>query len=196
MRCWKCDLAYSLLELLVAAALSMVMTSVALPLGLSAIDRVRAAGAARFVASQLQRARVEAVRRSVHTGVRFTQDERGYRSALYVDGNGNGLRSADIARGVDAPLTAEERLEDRFASVRYGIGPGVTEIDSDLTLSGEPIQIGRTRILSFSPLGSATSGTLYILGGGRQQFAVRVLGATGRTRVLKYDFGASQWAAP
>ena len=45
-----------------------------------------------------------------------------------------------------------------------------------------------------SPDGSATSGTLYVQGR-RAQYAVRVLGATGRTRVLVYNPGMRQWTA-
>jgi hypothetical protein len=43
-----------------------------------------------------------------------------------------------------------------------------------------------------SPDGTATSGTLY-LQGKRAQYAVRVLGATGRTRVLAFDRERQTW---
>jgi hypothetical protein len=45
-----------------------------------------------------------------------------------------------------------------------------------------------------SPDGTATSGTLYVQGS-RAQYAVRVLGATGRTRVLKYERGSGAWVS-
>ena len=54
--------------------------------------------------------------------------------------------------------------------------------------------IGPAKILTMSPDGTATSGTLY-LRGARSQYAVRVLGATGRTRVLKYDRGLDRGSA-
>jgi hypothetical protein len=47
--------------------------------------------------------------------------------------------------------------------------------------------------LSFGPSGGATSGTLYVRGAGAQQYAVRILGATGRSRVLRFDFLARRW---
>ena len=37
--------------------------------------------------------------------------------------------------------------------------------------------------------------TLYVQGA-RAQYAVRVLGATGRTRVLKYEPGSRSWVSP
>ena len=57
------------------------------------------------------------------------------------------------------------------------------------------MRIGRSRILTFTPIGTATSGTLYLRGRGSIQFAVRVLGATGRTRVLRYDARLRKWVA-
>jgi hypothetical protein len=45
-----------------------------------------------------------------------------------------------------------------------------------------------------SPDGSASSGTLY-LGGKGGQYAVRVLGVTGRTRVLYFHPGDHTWSA-
>jgi hypothetical protein len=46
--------------------------------------------------------------------------------------------------------------------------------------------------LSTAPNGSATGGTLYIHGR-KRQYAVRVLGATGRVRLFLYEMGARRW---
>ena len=54
------------------------------------------------------------------------------------------------------------------------------------------IRIGSSRILTPGPDGTARSGTLY-LHGRRGHFAVRVLGATGHTRVLRFDTGTERW---
>jgi hypothetical protein len=48
-------------------------------------------------------------------------------------------------------------------------------------------------LMSFSPIGTASSRTLYLRGGDGSQYAVRVLGATGRTRVLRYVAGTRVW---
>jgi hypothetical protein len=47
--------------------------------------------------------------------------------------------------------------------------------------------------LSFSPTGACTSGSLFIRGLRGTQYAVRVLGATGRTRVFEFRFGDNTW---
>ena len=50
-----------------------------------------------------------------------------------------------------------------------------------------------TTLMSFTPLGTASSGTLYLRGRDGSQYAVRVLGATGRTRVLRYEPVTRTW---
>jgi hypothetical protein len=45
---------------------------------------------------------------------------------------------------------------------------------------------------AISPDGSCTGGTLYIRGV-RSQYAVRILGATGRARLFRYDWGSRTW---
>ena len=59
--------------------------------------------------------------------------------------------------------------------------------------TADPIQIGNSTLLSFSTDGSSTGGTLFIRGEQKHQFAVRVLGTTGRTRVLEFEFANQSW---
>lgn len=60
--------------------------------------------------------------------------------------------------------------------------------------AGDGVRIGTSRMLTLGPDGTATSGTLYVQGR-KGQYAIRVLGATGRTRVLRFDAGARQWVS-
>jgi hypothetical protein len=140
-------------------------------------------------------ARFEAVRRSAHVAIRFTAQPDGYSLQTYVDGNRNGVLTSDIAHGVDAPITVGERLDNHFSGVEFGIQPNVTGIDPGPFNTADPVQIGSSTLLSFSPMGSSTSGTLFILGARGNQFAVRILGATGRTRILEYNFTERRWLA-
>ena len=68
----------------------------------------------------------------------------------------------------------------------------MSDVDAVRGTGTDGVRIGSARILTMSPDGTATSGTLF-LEGRRAQYAVRVLGATGRTRVLKYDSGQRTW---
>jgi hypothetical protein len=173
----------------------VIVGGAAVPLAHSSVDRSRALGAASYVAGRLAAARFEAVRRSACVAIRFSQQPDGYWLQTYVDGNRNGVRTADISSGIDVPLTAGERLDYHFSGVEFGIQPNVTGIDPGPFNASDPIQIGSTTLLSFSPTGTSTSGTLFIRGLRGNQFAVRILGATGRTRILEFNAGKNVWLA-
>jgi type II secretory pathway pseudopilin PulG len=185
---------YSLLEVLMAITVSVIVCGAAVPLAHGSVDRTRAAGAARYVAGRLATARFEAVKRSAYVAIRFATTPEGYWMQMYADGNGNGVLTRDIARGVDPPISPDERLESHFSHVAFGILPDVTSLDPGEPLdTDDPIQIGHSTLFSFSPTGACTSGTLFIRGLRGTQFAVRVLGATGRTRVFEFSFGDKTW---
>jgi prepilin-type N-terminal cleavage/methylation domain-containing protein len=185
---------YSLLEVLVVISIMVIVTGAALPSALGSVDRSRAAAAASYVAGRMAAARFEAVKRSAAVAIRFVQNAEGYWLRAYVDGNGTGVRSVDIANNIDLPITSDERLDYHFPGVTFGIQPNVTGIDPAQPFNSvDPIQIGSSMLLSFSPTGSSTSGTLFIRGQRATQFAVRVLGATGRTRVFEFNFGDGKW---
>jgi prepilin-type N-terminal cleavage/methylation domain-containing protein len=184
---------YSLLEVMMAITIMVIVGGAAIPLAHGTVDRSRAAGAANYVAGRLTLARFEAVRRSARVAIRFVERGDGYWLQTYIDGNRNGVRTSDIEGGIDTPITAEERLDYHFSGIAFGIQSGVTGIDAGPFNTSDPIQIGNTTLLSFSPTGSSTSGTLFIRGLRGHQFAVRVLGATGRTRILEFNFGQGIW---
>jgi hypothetical protein len=139
-------------------------------------------------------ARFEAVRRSAYVAIQFVQRSDGFWLRSFVDGNRNGVLSGDITRGIDTPITTDERLDHHFSGITFGILPNVTGLDPGQPFNtADPVQIGSSTLLSFSPLGSSTSGTLFIRGQRGTQFAVRVLGATGRTRTFEFYFGESRW---
>jgi prepilin-type N-terminal cleavage/methylation domain-containing protein len=185
---------YSLLELLMVISIIVIVCGAAIPLAYGSVDRTRAAGAARYVAGRIAMARFEAVRRSANVAVRFVERSDGYWMRAYVDGNGNGVLSGDITRGLDVPITYDERLDYHFPGAAFGILPGVTGLDPGQPFNAnDPIQIGSSTLLSFSAMGACTSGTLFVRGGRGTQFAVRVLGATGRTRVFEFNFADRTW---
>ena len=185
---------YSVLELLMVVSVSIVISGAAIPLANNGVDRTRAAGAVRYVAGRMASARFEAVRRSAYVAIQFVQHSDGFWLRTYVDGNRNGVLSGDITRGIDTPITPDERLDHHFSGIAFGILPNVTSLDPGQPFNaGDPVQIGSSTLLSFSPLGSSTSGTLFIRGQRGTQFAVRVLGATGRTRTFEFHFGEARW---
>ncbi len=172
-----------------------ISAALAVPSMRTGLDGMRGVAAARHLAALAQSARVRAVMQSVHVGLRFEPEGDRYRYALYADGNGNGLRARDIRSGVDAPLGAFERIGDRFPGVAIGIAeqaPGISNRDV-LPAGADPIRFGASDTLTFSPLGTATSGTVYLHHRSGRQFAVRVLGATGRTRIFELRKATASW---
>jgi type II secretory pathway pseudopilin PulG len=186
-------LGYSLLEMLMAISLIVILAGAAIPLAHGSADRSRAAGAASYVAGRMAMARFEAVRRSAHVAIQFVDRGDGYWLRSFVDGNRNGVLSRDITRGIDVPIGIDEQLGHKFTGVAFGILPDVTGIDPGPFNRNDPVQIGSSTLLSFSPTGSSTSGTLFIRGLRGTQFAVRILGATGRTRIFEFRFAEGQW---
>ncbi len=187
---------FSLVEASVVLLLLGITAMLSFPAMLTGLDRLQGVAAARHLAALAQSARVRAVMQSVHVGLRFEREGDRYRYALYADGNGNGLRARDVRSGVDAPLAPFERIGDRFPGVAIGIAAGVSGISRGdaLPAGADPVRFGASDTLTFTPLGTATSGTLYLHHRSGRQLAVRVLGATGRTRILEFREATGSWA--
>lgn len=185
---------YSLIELLFAVGLTASLTAVSIPEILAGIDRSRAYGATRYIAAQLNLARTAAAARAVHVGIRFEAVGTTYQFAMYVDGNGDGIRTVDIQQGIDRRLTSPARLATEFGGADFGVLPNLPPVDSSSSAPGtDPIKFGASSIASFSPLGAGSSGSVYVLGPDGSQYVVRVLGETGRVRILKFDSAAGKW---
>lgn len=188
------DAGTSLSELLVACAVIGLVVAMVVPQVLGFQQMTQALAAARYVAGRLQHARTEALKHSAHVAVGFVQVGSDFEYAVYLDGNGNGVRSADITSGTDTALAPAERLAWQFPGARFGIVEGTPSIDNTGPLTGaDPIRVGRSGLVSFSPLGGVTPGTIYLHGSDQRQWAVRMTGATGRVRVLEFDVARQQW---
>jgi prepilin-type N-terminal cleavage/methylation domain-containing protein len=185
---------YSLPELMMVMALGATLSAAALPEYLAALDDFRASGAARHISGRFQKARMEAVMRSAIVGVQFIETAGGFSYTVYLDGNSDGVLTRDIQRGVDLPISAPERLPDQFPGVEFGAIPGLPAVDSGGIPPGvDPIRLGAGNIASFSAMGTSSSGTVYIRGRRNTQYAVRVFGETGKTRMLKFEPGTGRW---
>ena len=178
----------SFLEVVFVVALVGVLSSMAVSELLASHDRSRGWMAARYLGSRVVLARTQAVSRGTYVALRFERDQRGYSFGVFEDGNRNGVRTADIQAGVDRQIESSVRLFEQFPGVEFGVNPGLQ--------GASPVQLGASGLLSFSPLGTATSGTIHVRGRDGTQWAVRVLGATGRTRVLRYEPRTGAWLEP
>jgi hypothetical protein len=186
---------YSVLELMVCVSLATLVVAAGAPAVLASREAVLADGAADSVAGELHNARMEALKRRANVAIRFEADGGDIFMASYVDGNGNGVRASDISSGEDRRIRPRWLLRDQFVGVGFGFEAGVPDVDGgDTSSNPDPIRVGQSRMLSFSPTGTSSSGTVYVRGRGAHQLAVRVLGGTGRIRSYDFDFGSWTWA--
>jgi prepilin-type N-terminal cleavage/methylation domain-containing protein len=185
---------YTLIELMFVMTLGVTLGAIAAPQLLASVDDVRAGGAVRYVATRLEQARMEAIVRAADVGWQFVDGGNGYSYTIYLDGNRNGIRSRDIQRGIDLPIGAVERLSDQFAGVDFGVAPDLPAIEAGGTPPGtDPIKLGPGNVLTFTALGTSSSGSLYVRGRGGMQYVIRILGETGRVRILKFDARLNRW---
>jgi Type II transport protein GspH len=184
----------ALVDLVFTCGLAGVIAAIAIPAVNATRDRDGARMAARYLANRLHLVRLEALRRNVAVALRFDPVEVG-RFGAYVDGDADGVRQADIDNGVDPAVGEEVSLADLFGEVGLRIRDDVPDPDGSGTLAGDsdPLRLGASNLLSFSPIGSATSGTIYLAAATGPQMAVRVMGATGRLRVLWFDTASQRW---
>lgn len=194
-QCIRAGHGFTVLELLLIASVSATIIAIAVPLTTDIVDDMRTRMAARYLEGRIMDARMHAVRRGSRVGLRFEAMDDDYRFAEYVDANGNGLRTGEIAAGIDKEIAPRQLLRDLFPRVAFGLRANVPDVDGVRSaIATDGVRFGTSGILTLGPDGTASSGTMYVHGR-RGQYAVRVLGATGRTRVLRFEPGSRQWIA-
>jgi len=190
---------YQLIELLIAMAISTLVLAIGVPPLLSLAAELRVELAAAEVASTFHVARSYAIRNDANVGLKFVVDHDGTVTwALYRDGDGDGVLTADIASGDDPQVTPRVRLAHLGRQIRFGFPPGRAPRDPGnprrrLDHLDDPIRFNRSDIASFSPLGTSTPGTVYITDGLRHLSAARVFGRTGKIGCLAYDIVRERW---
>ena len=190
-----CPRGFTVLEAMLASSIVVIVAALSVPATTSVLDEVRTAMAARYLEGRILSARAAAIRRSAPIALRFEATDADYRVSEYLDGNGNGVRSAEIAARIDPELAPPQRLGHLFPGVTFGLLPGLPDVDGARDTGTDGVRIGVSRLLSLGPDGTSSSGTLYVRGR-RGQYAVRILGATGRTRVLRFHPGTMGWVVP
>ena len=183
---------FTLIEQLLVIAITMTIIGIALPITTDAVDALRTQSAARYLAARIGHARMDAVKRSRYMALRFEPGAPDYTYRSFADGNRNGVRTADIRAGIDPPLDTGEHIGDNFGGVTLQLMDGIPDADGAMHTGTDGVRIGVAKLLTMGPDGTATSGTLYVRGR-NAQYAIRILGATGRVRVLQYLRGQRQW---
>lgn len=184
-----------MIDVVAATGISLVLAAVAVPVVGATLDREHVVAGTHYLAASVQRARLESLKRGAAVAVRLEVLDGRTALQLFTDGNGNGVLQRDIDRGIDRALTGVERLDERARDVSLRINQDIRDVSGATALApgDDPLRIGNTALVSFSPLGTATAGTLYVAASRGPQMAIRIYGATGRVRILIFDAQARLW---
>jgi type II secretory pathway pseudopilin PulG len=184
---------YSLVEMLGVLGILGAVAAFGVPALRAATIQSQIVGAAEKFQGDFLLARSIATRSGRQTAIRFELRDGLWYVSSYSDGSANGVRSEDIRAGRDPRIAGPRRLDAGASEVRIGINPGVPEPPPGrgLLSVSDPIRFGRSNMLSFSPLGTASPGTFYLAGPGVQA-AVRVVPASARVRLLIWRGGRWQ----
>jgi prepilin-type N-terminal cleavage/methylation domain-containing protein len=186
----------TLIEFLIALAIIGMFVAWTIP-QFNAFRRANASRtAAAGVRAALQLARQRAVARSRNVGLKFVKAGDDWTFAMYDDMDGDGVRNDDIIAGTDVLVAGPTRILPPRSLSRVGLpATAVRDPDSGSVMSptAAGVQFGVAAICSFSATGEATAGTLYITDDSGDMFAVRVYGATGRVRTIRWNGGSQKW---
>lgn len=149
-------------------------------------EAARARQAASFIAARARQARQEAILHGANVGLVFDFVAGRWLIRGCRDGTGNGLRRAEIQSGADPCSDGPFDIGQLFPGLSIGVdatirGPAGEPPNAD------PVRFGNANLASFSPIGTCTSGSLYLRSRNGSQYAIRILGGSGRLRVLRYD---------
>ena len=185
----------SLLETVVVAGLFIAVAGLSMPLLTTARHQQHVASAARYLTGRIMLARADAARSGATVGLRFVTRNGQVFFRSFRDGDGDGVRTADIGAGVDLPVGEETAIGDLFKGVRFALGAAVPQVGSSgpAGADADPVRFGSSDILSVTPLGTASSGTLYLRSREGHQVAIRVLGGTARVQHHVFDYTAGRW---
>jgi hypothetical protein len=183
-------------ELLAVIAIGIAVVAAAAPAAVHLESAVSIRSAAGELEVLFQRARNLAITRGIVVGLKFRRNGDRWEWTVYRDGNGNGIRTIEITRGIDRPTGLS------YAWMRRDVRPGII-LGSPVPDPGQPgrplqnvldpIRFNGSDICSFSPVGESTPGSVYLWDGRDRMAVLRVYGRSAKMRTLFYRRGSAGW---
>ena len=192
------DRGVSLAEMTAVLAVLGLVFAMSVPALWEILAEEALATASREVAGILTAARARAVFQGAEVGVKWVANAGDLVLTVYQDGNGNGVTTVDIKKGVDRLVAGPYWLGSRYPGVNFSFVPGMDGADPGGAPIGDlsdPVRFGRSNICSFSPVGNASPGTVYLSNRKRRQAAVRVSPATAKIQIWTWHGKKQKWIA-
>ena len=187
----------SLVELVVVLSVMAIMTIAGVPI----LTEARRAAALRAVTGKVWgmmiRCRAHAIMRVRATALVFERvDGDHWRCFIAEDGDGDGLRRADLEAGRDRVIGEVLALEGVTAGLGILSGVRVPDPSGRGALGGDlsdPVRAGRGDIITFTPRSTATPSSVYLTDHHGRMRVLRVYGGTARVRSLVWRAGWARW---
>ena len=182
----------SLLELLVALTVLAVAVHFAAMSFVEWKVRTELIGAARNLGLTVTRLCAAAVASGRTHGLLLSSDGEDLVWQTVIDGDGDGVRRADVDSGVDSKLGPALSLRRFYPSVRPGRPAGVPPVGGGAG-GVDGLAFGRSPSIVCSPGGGGRAGTLYLRSILDHSAALRVYGPTSRVTLWWWDTEARAW---
>jgi len=153
--------------------------------------------AANEIATVFNQARAHAVHHGAYCGVKWVSRDGDLTLQVHRDGDGDGVRSDDIDRGIDPLVVRPLSVKSRWPKVTVAFIPGFLARDPKGNPVGDlsdPIRFGRSDIASFSPLGDCSPGSVWLGDGRSRQTLVRLTPATATISIWEWAAARGTWA--
>jgi type II secretory pathway pseudopilin PulG len=186
----------SLPELVVVLAILGLVFSLSLPPLTEILAEEGLQAAAREVSAILTAARGRAVFQGVDVGVKWTSGGGDLVLSVYQDGNGDGVTTADIKKGIDRLVAGPYWMHGKYPGITFSFVPGFNGLDPDGAPIGsltDPLRFGRSDICTFSPIGKASPGSVYLSNRKRRQAAVRVTPTNAKIQIFTWHGKSLKW---
>ena len=186
----------SLPELLVVLVILGLIFAVSVPALSDLLAEEGLQAAVREVSAILTAARARAVFQGAEVGVKWISTAGDLVLSVHQDGNGNGVTTADVRNGVDRLVAGPYWLRGKYPGISFSFAPGFDDLDPGGAPIGDlrdPLRFGRSDICSFSPLGKASPGSVYLSNGKRRQAAVRITPSNAKIQIFTWHGKSLKW---
>jgi prepilin-type N-terminal cleavage/methylation domain-containing protein len=187
---------FSMTEVVVCVSIIGLVFALGLPLCTDVLFQTTLSAACQEIATVFNIARGRAVFQGKDVGVRWISVGGDVVLSVYEDGNGNGVTTADIKSGVDRLVAGPYWMKGLYPGITFSFVPDFTGIDPNgdpVTNLKDPIKFGKSDICTFSPVGHASPGSVYLSNGVHRQAMVRVSPSNARIQTFTWHGKKKKW---